>query len=187
MRPLSKPFLLLLIFLVSFPCSAQAFWWGSEQDNTPALNFESGYDVNTVTTVTGQILSLQSSSDRPNLQLEIEDSGTRMVVFLGPQRYWADQGIPLQVGDKVTVRGSKAQGQDGVIYILAQEISEISQGLAVILRDDSGHPNWGSGSNGRGAGKGEGGGRGENGGGGNGGNGGGGAGGGGGGGGGGGR
>jgi uncharacterized membrane protein YgcG len=167
MRPLSKTVFLLLILLVSFPLSAQAFWWGSEQDNTPALNLESGYDVNTVTTVTGQILSLQSSADRPNLQLEIEDSGTRMVVFLGPRRYWADQGMPLQVGDKVTVRGSKAQGQDGVIYILAQEISVVSQGIAVILRDESGHPNWGGGSsesNGHDDGKGDGGGRGNGGG-----------------------
>ncbi len=168
MRLLLKIFFSQFLLLVSFTLSAQAFWWGSEQDDTPSLNFESGYDVNTVTTVTGQILSLQSSADRPNLQLEIEDSGTRMVIFLGPRRYWADQGIPLQVGDKVTVRGSKAQGQDGVIYILAQEISEVRQGIAVILRDESGHPNWGGGSSessGHDDGKGEGGGRGNGGGG----------------------
>lgn len=109
------------------------------------MNLESGYDVNTVTTVTGQILSIQSGVDRPNLQLEIDDGGTRMMVFLGPKRYWVDQGVPLTVGDTVVVRGSKAQGQDGVIYILAQEITETSQGLAVILRDASGHPNWAGG------------------------------------------
>lgn len=126
------------------PFSAHAFW-GNDEENPPALNLESGYDVNTVTTVSGQIVSIQSGVDRPNLQLEIDDSGTRMMVFLGPQRYWLAQGVPLRVGDKVQVRGSKAQGQDGVIYILAQEITEISQGLAVILRDASGHPNWAGG------------------------------------------
>ncbi|MBU4237513.1 MAG: hypothetical protein KKI01_14495 [Proteobacteria bacterium] len=136
-------FHLLILFLI-VPFSAQAFW-GNDEENSPALNLESGYDVNTVTTVTGQILSIQSGVDRPNLQLEIDDSGTRMMVFLGPQRYWVDQGVPLKVGDKVVVRGSKAQGQDGVIYILAQKITETSQGLAVILRDASGHPNWAGG------------------------------------------
>ncbi|MBU3982543.1 MAG: hypothetical protein KJ985_03485 [Proteobacteria bacterium] len=139
----------LLILLLIVPFSAQAFW-GNDEENSPALNLESGYDVNTVTTVTGQILSIQSSVDRPNLQLEIDDSGTRMMVFLGPQRYWVDQGVPLKVGDRVVVRGSKAQGQDGVIYILAQEITETSQGLAVILRDASGHPNWAGGGMGSG-------------------------------------
>lgn len=73
-----------------------------------------------------------------------------MMVVLGPQRYWAEQGMPLKVGDKVAVCGSKAQGQDGVIYILAQKITEISQGVVVILRNESGHPNWadGGGENG---------------------------------------
>jgi len=65
-----------------------------------------------------------------------------MMVVLCPQRYWAEQGMPLKVGDKVAVCGSKAQGQDGVMYILAQKITETSQGVAVILRDESGHPNW---------------------------------------------
>ncbi len=68
-----------------------------------------------------------------------------MIICLGPQRYWVDQGMPLKEGDKVTVRGSKAQGQDGVIYILAQKITEIDQGVAVVLRDESGHPNWAGG------------------------------------------
>ncbi len=149
MRPQLIIFFHLLILLLIVPFSAQAFW-GNDEATSTVLHLESGYDVNTVTTVTGQILSIQSGVDRPNLQLEIEDDGTRMIVFLGPQRYWVDQGVPLKVGDRVVVRGSKAQGQDGVIYILAQEITETSQGVAVILRDTSGHPNWAGGRMGSG-------------------------------------
>ena len=155
MRPRSIVLSHLLIFFLSFPFSAQAFW-GANIEHSPPLNFESGYDVNTVTTVTGQILSIQAGANRHNLQLEVESGGSRMIVCLGPQRYWAEHGVSLKEGDQVVVRGSKAQGQEGVIYIVAQKITETSQGSVVILRDESGHPNWAGGSMGRGNGAGRG-------------------------------
>lgn len=142
MRPKLLFLLFLLILLVSFPLSVLAYW-GTTKGDCPCLNFESGYDANTVTNVTGQILSIQTGIDHHNLQMEIEcGCGMRMMVVLGPPRYWAEQGVPLKVGDKVAARGCKAQGHNGVIYILAQKITEISQGVVVILRDESGHPSW---------------------------------------------
>ncbi len=144
MRPISIILFSLLIFLASFPASAQAFW-GTAKGDCTCLNFESGYDVNTVTTVTGRIISIQAGIDRLNIQLEIEGCGITMMVVLGPQSYWVDHGFPLKEGGEVAVCGSKAQGQDGVIYILAQKITETSQGVVVILRDESGHPNWAGG------------------------------------------
>jgi hypothetical protein len=155
MQPRSMILPQLLIFLLFFPFSAQAFW-GDNSERYPTLNLESGYDVNTVTTVTAQILSIQAGTNRHNLQLEVESGGTRMIVCLGPSRYWSEQGVPLKEGDMVAVRGSKAQGQDGVIYILAQKITAISNGVVVILRDESGHPNWAGGPMGRGNGGGRG-------------------------------
>lgn len=144
----------LLILPFSFPFSAQAFWGTMKGDCTWCLNFESGYDVNTVTKVTGQILSIQTGVDHHNLQVEIACCcGIRMMVVLCPQRYWSEQGMPLKVGDKVAVCGSKAQGQDGVMYILAQKITETSQEVAVILRDESGHPSWSGGGGGNGNGR----------------------------------
>ena len=106
------------------------------------MNFESGYDVNTITTVSGKIVSIQSGTDSPHVQLEIMDGENRMMIFLGPQSYWLEQGLPLQNGVEVIVRGSKAQGQDGVIYILAQEITDTRQGRSAILRDKTGYPAW---------------------------------------------
>ena len=156
MRPQSIIFFPLLILLF-FPFSVQAFW-GDEQGNRPSLNLESGYDVNTVTTVTGQILSIQTGINRHNLLLEIEGGGTRIMVVLGPQWYWVVHGVPLKEGDEVVVCGSKAQGQNGVIYILAQEVTIPRQELSVILRDESGHPNWAGGpGRGNGGGRGKGG------------------------------
>lgn len=151
LRSVSIAFLFLLILFVSLPRSVQAFW-GNNTVSFSSLDLESGYDVNTVTTVTGQILSIQTGAERSNIQLEIEGGKSRMVIFLGPQRYWVEQGLSLQTGDEVVVRGSKAQGQDGVIYILAQEITETSQGVGVVLRDESGFPNWAGGRQGHGGG-----------------------------------
>jgi hypothetical protein len=152
--------LLLLLLPPVLPVPAQAFW-GTAEDTPPVLNLESGYDVNTVTTVSGRILSVQSGTTRRNVQLEIEGmGGTRMMVVLGPQRYLAEQKVSLQAGEDVIVRGSKAQGKDGVMYILAREITQGSTETTIVLRDEDGYPKWAGGNmekgNGSGAGRGSG-------------------------------
>lgn len=117
------------------------------------LNLETGYDANTVTTMTGHIVSVQAGDERRNAQLELESSGIFAIVVLGPHRYWAEHGIALKAGDNITVRGSKAQGTDGVVYILAQKITDTSQSAAVTLRNESGRPAWAGGGMGSGSGR----------------------------------
>lgn len=142
----SKKFIicLLLSLPVSFPVAVRAFW-GSSGDTQSGLNLETGYDANTVITMTGHIVSVLAGDERRNAQLELESSGARAVVVLGPNRYWAEHGIALNAGDVVTVRGSKAQGADGVVYILAQQIIDTSRNTAVSLRNESGRPAWAGG------------------------------------------
>ena len=143
MKPTKTTIYLLALFL-SFPCAAHAFW-GSGGDNQSGLNLETGYDTNTVTTMTGRIVSVLTGADRHTAQIELQSNGTRSVVILGPQRYWAEHGIAVKNGDDVTVRGSKAQGKDGVVYILAQEITDTSQNKSALLRNESGRPAWAGG------------------------------------------
>jgi hypothetical protein len=146
--------LFFLLFLIpALPFSALAFW-GTDEEPQSALDLESGYDVNTVTTVTGRILSVQTGLERRNVQLEIDTDGERMMVVLGPRRYLAEQGVELKEGDEVRVRGSKAQGRDGILYILAREVTETGKGAAITLRDEGGFPNWAGGNMGRGNGPG---------------------------------
>jgi hypothetical protein len=76
------------------------------------------------------------------------------MVVLGPRRYLAEQGVELKEGDEVRVRGSKAQGRDGILYILAREVTETGKGAAITLRDEGGFPNWAGGNMGRGNGPG---------------------------------
>lgn len=151
MRSIEKTIFLLLALLLISPPGVHAFW-GSGGNKPSGLNLETGYDTNTVTTMTGRIISLQTDDDHRSAQLEIESNGVRAVVVLGPQRYWAEHGIALKAGDEVTIRGSKAQGTDGVVYVLAQKISAASQNAAVSLRNESGRPAWTGGGMGSGSG-----------------------------------
>lgn len=132
---------LLLTVSLALPLPALAFW-GANGDSHASLNLKSGYDVNTVTTVTGQVIAIQTGVERPNVELEIETNGARMIICLGPQAYWAEQGVPFHPGDELTVHGSKAQGRDGIIYLLAQKITGARPELNVVLRDESGRPVW---------------------------------------------
>jgi hypothetical protein len=129
--------------MAATPVASHAFWGSG--DNQNGLNLESGYDANTVTSITGRIVSIQAGEDRRTAQLEIESGGVRSVVVLGPQRYWSEHGINLKTGDDVTVRGSKAQGSDGVVYILTQKITDTTQKTTVTLRSESGRPSWAAG------------------------------------------
>ncbi len=166
----STIFALFLLFFLPFPALA---FWGADEGPQSSLNLESGYDVNTVTTVTGRILFVQGGMEHRNVQLEIDTDRERMMVVLGPQHYLTEQGLVLKEGDEVRIRGSKAQGSKGIIYILAQKITKTSNEVAITLRDEWGVPNWaggsmerghGTGGGGRDFGNGGGGGRGHNGG-----------------------
>lgn len=138
--------LLGLTLALSAPVPVWASWWGWGGDNEPlGLDLE-GYDANTVVTVSGRITAIRSD-ETPQVQLDIDTGKRVVVVYLGPRGYWNKHGIPLTVGDLVTVRGSKAQGGNGVVYVLAQKISA-ADGAEVALRSDSGRPAWSGGGRG---------------------------------------
>jgi len=140
MQPANFTISLLLGLALFLPMSAAASWWGGGDDRR--VDLELGYDANTVTTVAGRIVAVQNDATHPQIQAELEAAGGRYIVVLGPRSYWAEHGIDLRIGDEVTVRGSKAQGKDGGIYILAQTVSESSRGQEVTLRSDTGKPVW---------------------------------------------
>lgn len=152
MCPTKILILLLGSLLLVAPPVSHAFW-GNDGEKQSGLNLESGYDANTVTTVSGRVVSVQTGDDRRNAQFEMESGGVRTIVVLGPQRYWAENGIGLKVGDDVSVRGSKAQGTDGVVYILAQKITDSTLKVSVSLRNESGRPAWAGGGMGSGSGQ----------------------------------
>ncbi len=143
---------LIAVFFSTSPVVTHAFW-RMDDDRHSGLNLETGYDTNTVTTISGRIVSVQVGDDRRNSQFELDSNGSRVIVVLGPQRYWAENGIALKAGDSITVTGSKAQGKDGNVYVMAQKVTDITLNASVSLRNESGRPAWAGSGMGNGQGR----------------------------------
>lgn len=128
-----------------------AAFWGSDSDSTgtaSGLDVASGFDVNTITTVNGTVISPpeRKGQEQHTAMTILSNQGT-VTTVVGPWWYWEKNGIGLAKGSEVSVTGSLAQGKDGGLYLFAQKIENRSTGEAVTLRSDSGKPAW-SGSGG---------------------------------------
>ncbi len=136
--------ILVMALILAAPSRAHAAWWGwGGENDRQELDLE-GYDANTVTTVSGRIKAVLHD-DSSQAKIDVQTDQGRIVVVLGPRDYWAAHGFKLTVGEWVTVRGSKAQGRDGVVYLLSQKISA-DHGREVALRSASGQPAWSTGA-----------------------------------------
>ena len=122
---------------------AQAFWpFGGARDGASGLDLDHGYDVNTVTTIRGIVVSLiPNEGDGPAL-IEIKTSSGEIHLVTGPQWYWKENGIPVRMGDEIVALGAKAEGKDGRLYLLAQKMSNQSTGDALVLRSEDGMAVW---------------------------------------------
>lgn len=89
------------------------------------------HPAETWTTVTGTVVALE-----PDLVLHTEE-GEEVVVHLGPEWYWAAQGMALDVGDQVAVTGFFEH--DG---LEATQIENLTTGQNLALRDGAGRPLW---------------------------------------------
>jgi len=119
-----------------------AGFWGSDDKGKSGLDFTGGYDVNTVSAVSGRVISLPRSGEKENVIVEIKSGNEILNVSLGPGSYWEKKGIAINLNDDLSVKGSKAQGHDGKSYILSQKIVNKTTGAQVDLRNDKGEPAW---------------------------------------------
>jgi hypothetical protein len=130
-----------LMFLAGAP--AQAFWpFGGGRDVGSGLDFDRGYDANTVTTIGGIVVSLTTNEGGGPALIEIKTSSGAINLVIGPQWYWKENGIAVRVGDEITARGAKAEGKDGRMYLLAQKLSNQSSGDSLVLRSEDGMAAW---------------------------------------------
>lgn len=138
--------MLVCLLLAMVPATARAGWLFGDDNSVgrSGLDLVQGFDRNTVTTVSGRVLSGTHQGADP-LSLEIVAGADTFVVVLGPKWYLQDDVMDWKPGDPVTVRGSKAQGKDGRTYLLAQWITAPGGGQQLVLRSDSGRPSWSGG------------------------------------------
>lgn len=139
--------LLFALLLYAWPSAAQAGWWfGSKTPwEKSGLDLAQGYDQNTVVTVVGTVVSLDLADDHGPVVAVVKTATDSITLVLGPRAYWQEQGLPLSPGDRVSVRGSKAQGQDGVVYLLVQSFTRSGDPEETTLRSRSGDPVWSGG------------------------------------------
>jgi hypothetical protein len=145
---------LTFLLLGCFPAgSAMAFWGFGDDQGKSGLDFEKGYDVNTVTTVRGKVVSLQMADGKGPVTIIVKQGAGTIHVVAAPEWYWSDRGIDINSNDEVEVSGAKAQGKDGNMYIISRKITNLSTGDTVTLRAETGRPAWKTGGHaGRGGG-----------------------------------
>jgi hypothetical protein len=142
----SGRFSLICIMAIFLNCqllgTAFAGFFGSDDKGKSGLDFNSGYDINTVSTMSGRVTSLPHSGENENIIVEIKSGNETFNICLGPGSYWEKKGIAINMNDDLSVKGSKAQGRDGKSYVLARKLVNKTIGVQVDLRNVEGVPVW---------------------------------------------
>lgn len=134
---------------------ALAFWGSDTRQNPSGLDVTSGYDVNTVTTIRGTVLSPPAKIGQgEHTQMTIATQQGIVTVLLGPFVYWERQGFMISRDQDISITGSRAQGKDGSLYMFAQIIDNKTSGASITLRSETGSPLWSRGGAGSGSGSG---------------------------------
>ena len=118
------------------------FGFGGNDLGKSGLDFNKGYDVNTVTTVTGRVVSSPQTGEKEHVFVEVKAGGETISLNLGPKSFWENKAIPLHPNDDITAKGSKAEGKDGRTYLMVQKLTNKTTGSQMALRNDRGGPAW---------------------------------------------
>ena len=122
--------------------SAGFFGFGSDEKGKSGLDFNRGYDVNTVATVSGRVTALPRQAESEHYLIEVENGAGSVNVSVGPGSFWEKKGIPIRLNDEISAKGSQAQGQDGKTYLLTQKLVNRTTGSQLELRSEKGEPAW---------------------------------------------
>jgi hypothetical protein len=118
------------------------FGFGGDDLGKSGLDFNKGYDVNTVTTVSGRVSSPPRTDGKEHVFVDVKAGGETISLSLGPKSIWEGKEIPLHPNDDITAKGSKAQGKDGKTYLMVQKLTNKTTGSQMALRNDRGGPAW---------------------------------------------
>ena len=134
------PGFLCLLFLFPAGRTALAAGNGTVLEGS-GIRYPGGFDPNTVGEVRGTARGVENPEPGP-MRFRLESGKETYTVLVSPSWYWKDLRMGIPEGAEVSVRGSKTLGRDMGMYIIAQEIREISSGQAWVFRDEKGFPLW---------------------------------------------
>lgn len=142
-------FIFMLAILGFWHCEASAFWGSDSTDSSSGLDVAAGFDVNTITTVTGTVMTPpERRGQEQHTEMSVAAPQGVVTVVLGPWWYWEKQTIAITKNQELVITGSLAQGKDGALYVFAQRLENRSTGETVTLRSESGKPLWSGGGSG---------------------------------------
>ena len=131
---LSVAILLILVMAASAETITQ---WARES------SYNQRFDAATIETIKGKISGISTykipGDAVSGVQLMVDSKGEQIPVHLGPDWYIDNQGKQFEVGEKVTVKGSRIDF-DGSPAILALAVAMNNHML--VLRSASGAPVW---------------------------------------------
>lgn len=127
-----------------------AFWGSGETEGKSGLNLEQGYDLNMVATVKGKVVSVNMVRGSGPVVIVMRQGTEVFHAITAPPWFWSDRGIAMKPNDEIAVVGAKAQGRNGVMYVISSRISNLTTGETVTLRDETGRPVWRGGGSERG-------------------------------------
>lgn len=136
-------FIIICASLIFWNRESSAFWGSDATDPVSGLNVATGYDVNTITSVSGVVLTPpERKGQGQHTEMSLAAPQGTVTVVLGPWWYWEKQTITIAKNQELTVTGSLAQGKNGALYLFAQRLENRSNGETVTLRSESGKPLW---------------------------------------------
>ncbi|PKN35731.1 MAG: hypothetical protein CVU61_02605 [Deltaproteobacteria bacterium HGW-Deltaproteobacteria-19] len=135
--------LLLAFSLLFCPSGALAAPAGEESVSLPksGIPYPGGFDRNTVGEIRGKVTRITVPASGP-VQIQVLSGRDPYTVLASPSWYWKDIGAEVTEGTELRVRGSKALGADGNLYMIAQEIRFLKTGQSLVFRDEAGRPFW---------------------------------------------
>ena len=122
--------------------SFAGFGFGGDDLGKSGLDFSKGYDVNTVTTVSGRVAAAPWTGEKEQVFVDIKAGGDIVSLSIGPKSSWESRQIPLHPNDDIIAKGSKAQGKDGKTYLLVQKLTNRTTGSQLVIRTERGGPEW---------------------------------------------
>jgi hypothetical protein len=141
---MKRNILIFIFAILSFWSRESSAFWGSDAaDTASGLDVAAGFDVNTITTVAGTVLTVpeHKGQEQHTVMTVVAPQGA-VTVVLGPWWYWEKQAMTISKNQNLSVTGSLAQGKDGGLYLFAQSLENRSTGATIKLRSESGKPLW---------------------------------------------
>lgn len=128
--------LAVLIPLLPAASLAETWWWGSP--------VSPGYDRSSVIEITGVVSQIHRVQRGGGSSLTLSSDDAVFIVMLGPGWYLRRERADIQIGDKISVRGSRMETREGKVYLVAAKATNMRTGQVLRFRDDYGRPLWSS-------------------------------------------